>query len=270
MLDLLVTRRRHRRRLGLIPAIAGSIGIVGDRIAWLGRAAPAPAAVRRIEAPGRVVTPGFVDVHNHSDPGPLVEPAMPSTLRQGVTTVVVGNCGTSPWPVAGAAESALMVGGDPAAMDLHFRTFGDYLSRLDGAHPSVNVAALVGHGSIRAEVMSWERRVPTSRELDTMRGLVTDAMEAGAVGLSTGLIYVARDIRGTDEVVALARRGVAAGGHLREPHPREGEHLFRAIDEAIARGSEAEVPAHVSHLKCETALMGTGRGVPGRLRDEPT
>ena len=247
----------------------GSVGIAGDRIAWLGHAdVQEPAAARRIEAPGRVVTPGFVDVHNHSDLGPLVEPAMASTLRQGVTTVVVGNCGISPWPVAGAVESAVMVGGDPSAMDLRFGTFADYLARLDDARPSVNVAALVGHGSVRGEVMAWERRPPTSGELDTMRGLVADAMDGGAIGFSTGLIYAPGMYAATDEVIALAEESARHGGIYASHIRGEGEHLFRAVDEAIEVGRRAGLPAHVSHLKCETALMwGRTAELLTRLRD---
>ena len=110
VLDLLITRAEIADGTGT-PRYPGMVGIVEDRVTWLGRdGAHEPEARQRIDAPGRVVAPGFVDVHNHSDLGPLVDPGMPSTLRQGVTTVVVGNCGISPWPIAGAAESALLVG----------------------------------------------------------------------------------------------------------------------------------------------------------------
>lgn len=255
MLDLLITGVDIVDGTGA-PRFSGSVGVVGDRVEWLGRDGGAPPeAHRRMHAPGCVVAPGFVDVHNHSDLGPLVDPAMPSTLRQGVTTVVVGNCGISPWPPAGGAECATMVGGDPSAMDLRFDSFGSYLSGLQDAHPSVNAAALVGHGAVRAETMGWERRPPTARELDTMRGHVSDAMDAGAVGFSTGLIYAPGMYADTDEVVALA--GAAArGGGIYASHIRgEGQHLFRAIDEAIEVGRRAGLPTHVSHLKCETSFM---------------
>ncbi len=201
-----------------------------------------------------MLAPGFVDVHNHSDLGPLVDPAMASTLRQGVTTVVVGNCGTSPWPPAGAAESALMVGGDPREMDLRFDSFGAFLSRLEEARPAVNVAALVGHGAVRAEAMAWERRPPGPEELATMRRLVAEAMEQGAVGLSTGLIYAPGMYAATDEVVALAEEAATRGGVYASHIRGEGEHLFRAVDEALDVGRRAGLPVHVSHLKCETSL----------------
>ena len=118
---------------------------------------------------------------------------MPSTLRQGVTSVVVGNCGMSPFPASSATQLAAWAGGDAAEMDLDFGTFGGFLERVEEAKPSVNVAALVGHGSVRELAMGLERRAP-DEELAAMRRTVVEAMDAGAVGLSTGLIYV-RDVR---------------------------------------------------------------------------
>ena len=101
----------------------------------------------------------------------VLAPDMAPKVSQGVTTVVVGNCGSSPWPVAGAVECAQLVGGDPATMDLAFPSFAGYLDRLDAAQPSVNVAALVGHGAIRSQVMGGQRRPPTEEELhDMMHG----------------------------------------------------------------------------------------------------
>ncbi|HEY5860210.1 MAG TPA: D-aminoacylase [Actinomycetota bacterium] len=235
----------------------GSVGIRGDRIAWIARG-ETPASVEaavRLDAQDLVVTPGFVDVHNHSDLCPLVDPDMVSTIRQGVTTVVVGNCGSSPWPVAGAADCAAMAGGSPDAMDLRFASFGDYLDRIERAGPAVNIAALVGHGAVRLDAMGLERRPPTDDELTHMRRSVADAIQQGAVGLSTGLIYVPGLFSQTDEVVALAH-AAAQGGGLYASHIRgEGAHLFRAVDEAIEIGRRAGLPAHVSHLKCESSVV---------------
>ena len=150
------------------PGFFGSVG-VRRRPDRMGHERPDPGEVaadaERLEGGGLVLAPGFIDVHNHSDLGPLVDPEMPSTMRQGVTTVVVGNCGSSPWPVAGAVECAQLAGGDPATMDLAFASFADYLDRLDAAQPAVNVAALVGHGAIRSQVMGGQRRPPTEDEL---------------------------------------------------------------------------------------------------------
>ena len=239
------------------PARSGAVGVRGDRIAWIGvdPEIPAPPAATTIAGRGRVLAPGFVDVHNHSDLAPITDPSMPSTFRQGVTTIVVGNCGASPWPVAGAAECAAILGADPASLDLDFPSFGDFLDRIDAAEPAVNVAALVGHGAVRAEVMGTARRAPTREELEAMCGLVGSAVRDGAVGLSTGLIYVPALWASTDEIVALAGACSAAGGIYASHIRGEGSTVFRAVDEAIEVGRRAGLPAHVSHLKLDGPAM---------------
>jgi N-acyl-D-aspartate/D-glutamate deacylase len=235
--------------------VLGSVGVEAGRIAWVragsSGAAEMPAAARTIDAAGRVLSPGFVDVHTHSDLGPIVDPSMASHIRQGVTTVVVGNCGSSPWPQAGARECATMVGGDPGDMELGFASFGEYLARLEAAKPAVNIAALVGQGAVRAEVVGFERRPPTPDELVEMRRAVASAMADGAVGLSTGLIYVPGTHATTDEIVALAGEAATAGGVYASHIRGEGQTVFRAVAEAIEIGGRAGLPAHVSHLKCE-------------------
>jgi N-acyl-D-amino-acid deacylase len=256
VLDLLITEALVVDGTGAAP-FRGSLGVVGDRIAWIGREdADRPEASRRIDSHGSTLTPGFVDVHNHSDLSAWVTPSMPSTIRQGVTSVVVGNCGSSPWPLAGFAEGVRLAYGDPAAFPTpSWTSFGDFLDDVDRRRPAANVAALVGHGSIRSEVMETERRPPSPEELGRMRHLVAEAMAAGAVGLSTGLIYVPGIHSSTDEVVMLAR-AAAEGGGLYASHIRgEGRDLFRAVDEALEIGRRADVPVHISHLKCESSRV---------------
>jgi N-acyl-D-aspartate/D-glutamate deacylase len=248
------------------PAFAGWVGVDGERIAVVGReGTPAPEATRTIEAAGAVVAPGFIDVHNHSDLSPLVLPEMPSVIRQGVTTVVVGNCGVSPWPLAGYPEGVELAYADPADHPVPtWGGFGDYLAAIDAAKPAVNMAALVGHGSVRLEVLGNERRAPDAAELDRMRGLVADAMDAGAVGLSTGLIYTPGIHATTDEVVALAEECATRGGIYASHIRGEGRDLFRAVDEALEIGRRAALPVHLSHLKCESSRVW---GRAGELLD---
>jgi N-acyl-D-amino-acid deacylase len=235
----------------------GSLGVDGDRIAWIGRAdADVPEAARRIEADGATLTPGFVDVHNHSDLSAWITPTMPSTIRQGVTTVVVGNCGSSPWPLAGFEEGIRLAYGHPNDIPRPgWTSFGDFLDDIGRREPAANVAALVGHGSIRLEVLGPERRPPSPDELALMQAHVREAMAAGAVGLSTGLVYVPGIHSDTDEVVALAGAAAEAGGIYASHIRGEGRDLFRAVDEALEIGRRAELPVHVSHLKCESARM---------------
>jgi N-acyl-D-amino-acid deacylase len=263
------TTRYHRRVLDLViadasvvdgsgdPAFRGSVGVRDDRIVWVGRGdgPQPPDAALRIDAAGMTLTPGSVDVHNHSDVVPLVEPWMDSALRMGSTTLVVGNCGASPWPPAGAAEMATLIGVRADDLDMPWRTFGEFLDRLGACAPAVNVAALVGHGALRQEAMGLARRAPTGDELGQMTRQAAEAMEAGAVGLSTGLIYVPGLYSRTDEVVALAA-AVAPFNGIYASHIRgEGRDLFAAVTEALEIGRRAGVPAHVSHLKCESELV---------------
>jgi N-acyl-D-amino-acid deacylase len=237
------------------PPVRGSVGVESDRVAWVAAGeADAPAA-RVVRAAGRALTPGFIDVHNHSDLSPIVDPEMPSTLRQGTTSVVVGNCGSSPWPLSAWEECVRLAYADPADHPVPaWRSWSEYLDAIDEARPSVNLATLIGHGSIRREVMGLERRAPDERELRAMCDMAAEAIRQGAVGLSTGLIYVPGMFSHTDEVVALAR-SVAAEGGIYASHIRgEGRDLFAAVDEAIEIGARAGLPAHVSHLKCESSL----------------
>jgi len=250
------------------PSYDGSVGTREDRVAWIGRDTDdEPEAARVVDARGRTLTPGFVDVHNHSDLSPLVLPTMPSTLRQGVTTVVVGNCGSSPWPLVGFEEGVRLAYADPATVETPaWAGFADFLDAIDAARPAANVATLIGHGSVRQDALGLERRPPVQIELDRMRGAVADALADGAYGLSTGLIYVPGMYSATDEVVALARISAQTGG-LYASHIRgEGRDLFGAIDEAARIGREAGLPVHVSHLKCESSLVwGRANELLGRL-----
>ena len=271
MLDLVVGDALIVDGTGSAP-FRGSLGVRGERIAWIGRdGAEAPEASRRIDADGATLTPGFVDVHNHSDMAPWVTPSMPSTIRQGVTTVVVGNCGSSPWPLAGFEEGVRLAYGDPAEVSVpSWTSFGEYLDDVDRIRPAANIAALVGHGSIRRQVLGLERRPPSPGELERMRRLVREAMAAGAVGLSTGLIYVPGIHSDTDEVVALAREAATAGGIYASHIRGEGRDLFRAVDEALEIGRRAQLPVHVSHLKCESSrVWGRAEELLERIHTAP-
>jgi N-acyl-D-amino-acid deacylase len=252
------------------PPFVGSVGVERDRVTWIGRGGAAPEAARVIDGRRRAAAPGFVDVHNHSDLSPLVLPAMPSTVRQGVTTVVVGNCGSSPWPLVAFEEGVRLAYADPADVPTPaWEGFADFLDAIDAARPAVNVATLIGHGSVRRDAMGLDRRPPERPELDRMAGAVADAMTDGAFGLSTGLIYVPGIYSSTGEVLELARRSARAGGMYASHIRGEGRDLFTALEEAVAIGREAGLRAHVSHLKCESSLVwGRAHDVLARLRND--
>ncbi len=241
------------------PAFRASVGVQGGRVVLIAHGAPESEAVQAsttIDATDRVLAPGFIDVHTHSDMAPFVVPTMPSTTRQGVTTIVVGNCGASPFPTSAATELASWVGGDPERSGTTcFDSFGEFLEQADAAQPSVHIAALIGHGSVRQLTMGMQRRAPTTDELAAMRRCVAEAMDAGAVGLSTGLIYVPGMYSNTDEIVHIAGEAARSGGIYASHIRGEGAHLFQALDEAVEIGSRAGLPVHVSHLKCETSFM---------------
>jgi N-acyl-D-amino-acid deacylase len=260
MLDLLITGAEVIDGGGK-RAWSGDVGVADGRIVLVrrghadqGRASDLPPAGQTIAAAGRTLAPGFIDVHTHSDLAPFTDVWMDSALRQGVTTVVVGNCGGSAWPKAGLSGLADMLHTSPAQLGGGWDSAAAYLDAVDAAGPACNVATLAGFGSLRTEVMEHERRPASEAEIDSMRRLLTDAMEGGALGLSSGLIYVPDMYASTEEVAAVAA-AVAPFGGLYATHMRaEGRLVFDAVRETIEIGRRAEVHAHVSHLKLDGRL----------------
>ena len=211
------------------------------------------AAATMLDATGCFVTPGFVDPHTHSDLPLLVNPPAESQVRQGVTTVVIGNCGSAPAPV-GPLNGAFLnrrIGERAAGQGLRrdWRTFGEYFDRLRRQGVAVNVAPLAGHATLRGEVMGMERRPPTADELAAMCRLLDEALDDGVFGVSTGLIYPPSSYADTDEIVALAKVAARRGG-LYFSHIRgEGDTLLDAVDEAIEIGRRADLPVQIAHHK---------------------
>jgi N-acyl-D-aspartate/D-glutamate deacylase len=219
----------------------GDVEVDGGRISSVGTSGPA-----RLEIDGRglVLCPGFVDVHTHDDGALLVLPDLRFKLAQGVTSVVVGNCGFSATPGAVGAGGGILDG-----VGEGFPSLGDYLDAVAVARPAVNAAAQIGHNSLRTAAVGDDRRAPTSAELARMRAWVTSAMEQGAVGLSSGLVYQPGRYAATEELVALAE-AVGPHGGLYNTHLRnEGGRLLEAVDEALAIGRQAGVGVHISHHK---------------------
>jgi N-acyl-D-amino-acid deacylase len=232
------------------PWFQGDIGIRGGRIVEI--APPSTLHGReRINADGRFVAPGFVDIHTHSDLSILVNRRAESVVRQGVTTQVIGNCGMSPAPVS---EDRLVEirhywgrVSDTPEVTWAWRTFAQYLSALQEGGLAINVAALVGHGALRIAAMGFDERAPTEAELAVMEDLLTEAMEAGAFGMSTGLVYPPGCFAGTEEIVALCQVASHHGG-LYASHIRgERESILEAVAEAIQIGHEAGLPVQISH-----------------------
>ncbi len=207
-------------------------------------------AAQVIDAAGKYVTPGFIDLHSHSDFSLMVEPDGDSKLRQGVTTEVIGNCGESPGPAYGQWAAELQH--DRFAhtdVKVTWRSFGEYLSQLGARRPIVNIIPLVGHGAIRACVFGVEDRAPAPDELKAMKELTHAAMAEGAWGLSSGLIYPPGVYSRTDELVELAGVVRQFGGFYASHVRGEGRTVLSAVREALEIGERAQVPVQVSHLK---------------------
>lgn len=233
------------------PLYAADVAIRDDRIAAVGALAALPAGTV-IQGHGRVLAPGFIDVHTHDDRAVLSNPTHDCKVSQGVTTVVTGNCGISLAPLS------LAEGRRPAPpLDLiaptgqHlFDDFSGYLSALDFAPPAVNVLPQVGHSTLRLAAMESLDRPATRAELSAMQSLLSASLEAGAPGFSTGLFYRPAEHAETEEVIALVSMVGEAGGfhstHMRD----EGDHILGSIDETARIGREGKTPVIISHHKC--------------------
>ena len=226
------------------------VAIDGARIAAIAPELRGEAA-RVIDATGHVVAPGFIDAHSHSDLFYFACPSAESKIRQGVTTEVVGMCSFSQAPLRVGSEDVVRgwAGGIGAAFDLQGQTFAQYLDALASVRPSVNVAHLVGHGALRIAAMGFENRPPDAEELRAMERLLGEAMDAGAFGFSTGLVYAPSAYAETAELIALAKSMRARGG-LYFSHSRgESSMLLDSIAEAVRIGEEAGVGVQISHVK---------------------
>lgn len=215
---------------------------------------------RSIDVDGLVVTPGFIDAHSHSDYNTLVYREMESTLHQGITTVMAGQCGSSPAPISDEIRDKVQKRvndrlPEGVELEVDWTTFDDYLIREEKEGLGANVGHLVGHGAIRAACMGYEDRKPSDEELECMREKTADAMKAGAYGLSTGLIYPPGIYAETEEIIELAKVAARFGG-IYDSHIRgEGRTLMEALNEALEIGEKAGIPIQISHHKIASSTL---------------
>jgi N-acyl-D-amino-acid deacylase len=234
------------------PAVSGDIAVGQDRIVAVGDLSRLTAG-SEIDAAGRALAPGFIDVHTHDDRALLADPEMTCKISQGVTTVVTGNCGISLAPLS-------LAGPPPPPLDLlskspegFFAGFGDYLTALDDDPAAVNVVAQVGHSTLRVGVMDQLARAANPAEIRLMRKNMEAALEAGAAGMSSGLFYPPAAAALTEEIIELAK-GLKAYGALHTTHMRdETDQIIQSIEETLRIGREADVPVIISHHKCAGA-----------------
>lgn len=226
---------------GRAPLRNSAVVLKGDSIVAVGRRGKVriPAGAQVIDGRGLIVSPGFIDAHNHSDRGFTTDPTAASQVSQGITTVVIGQDGGSPFPV------------------------GEYFADLDKNPIALNVLTFVGHATLRSRVMGADtNRLATPAEVEQMKQLVEQAMRDGAVGLSSGLEYETGKPASTDEMIALAQAASAFGGiyisHIRD----EADRTFEALNEAIQIGREARLPVQISHIKLgSVAVWGRAQEV---------
>ena len=221
------------------------VAVAGGRIERIGEIAP---GANELDAAGRYVAPGFIDIHSHSDYTLLVDPRAVSAIHQGVTLEVVGNCGHGCFPILDAGRAARAIYGHSEAVPVTWRTAAGYFERLEQAYPAVNVLSLVPNGQLRLAVVGLEDRPATSEELREMTHLLEEGLEQGAWGYSTGLEYAQERGATEAELTHLCRVSARRGGiyatHTRQRDAGSAE----AVEEAVRTARAANGRLQVSHL----------------------
>lgn len=230
------------------PWVYADVGIIGDRIAFVGRAAENVTAQRTIDAKGLIVAPGFIDMLGHSEMNLLIDRTGFSKITQGITTEITGEGGS----VAPVTQPILDDMKDFLAhykLTVDWRTFEEYFQRLQKEKPALNLGTFVGATQVREAVIGQADRAPTPEELAQMEEMVGDAMYDGAMGLSTSLIYPPAFFAKTEEIIALAKVAARHGGIYASHMRNEGVHIEQALEEAFRIGREANIPVEIWHLK---------------------
>ncbi len=248
------------------PHFKADIGISDGKIASIKTRISSDAAIKVISAENLTVCPGFIDTHTHDDLYLLARPNCDDKIRQGVTTVVAGNCGLSIAPISDEHQDKIKMFFSIAGTkylkedDLNISSFDDYLKKLETADLGINAISLVGHTTVRIAVMGLDNHKPSEAEMTRMKELVADSMKSGAFGLSSGLIYAPGNFAEIDELSELAKVAAQYNGiyttHLRS----EGDAIFPAMTEAFEIGKNADIPVHISHHKV-TGKHNWGGGV---------
>jgi N-acyl-D-amino-acid deacylase len=232
------------------PRFEADIGVIDGRIAAVGDLA-GHTATRTIDASGRIVAPGFIDSHTHDDQAVLSQPTLPFKLSQGVTTVIAGNCGISAAPLRDDMDLPMPLSLLDSPHTGRFNTFQAYFDALRATPSSVNVAAMVGHSTLRAVTMDSLDRVATDEEIAAMQAMVEEAMQAGAIGLSTGTFYPPAVHASTEEIIEISRplsaRKAIYATHMRD----ESDKVMEALEETFHIGRVLDVPVVVSHHKVQ-------------------
>ena len=255
MYDLIIYNGRLIDGTGS-PWFHGDIAIENGRIAVIGKTDPA-LATTSINAQGHFVTPGLIDIHTHSDLTLALDGRASSTLAQGITTQIAGNCGVSAAPTR---DYQIYHGPlDPAmtrTLECNWLNFAEYFQRLEIQGLGTNLATLVGHGNIRVAAMGYDDRAPTTIEMDHMQDLCITAMKNGALGLSSGLAYAPGPYADLTELIELGKIVGRYNGVYTSHIRNQTEGIATAVQEVIAVGESAGITAHVSHMQPGSPKLG--------------
>lgn len=230
------------------PPVEADIGIVGDRIVTIGPVRG--SGTTTIDARGKVVCPGFIDIHSHTDLSLLVNPRAESKIRQGVTTEVAGQDGSSLAPLTDARLKSLQDGyGRRYGVDIEWTDFTGLFDTLEQQDIGVNFISLAGQGTIRGSVVGNENVLASARQIDAMTALVEQAMSEGAWGLSSGLEYTPGSFADEDEIAELCKVAGGYNGFYSTHMRNEDDYLIEAVTEAISTARKAEIPLQIAHFK---------------------
>jgi N-acyl-D-amino-acid deacylase len=251
MFDYLLENVRVYDGTGL-PGYSASVAISGDKISTVSRTSLRGEARVNIDGGGLVLCPGFVDMHTHADVSVFTNPYAKSLVHQGVTLAVLGNCGNSSAPLSDEESIRMQKRLSEWDLDVKWSSFGEYMDAVDNASYSINVATQIGHNTVRRLVMEPSTKlVPSSAEMEQMKALVEMAMKAGAVGISTGLMYTPGFYSETRELIELCKR-VSSYGGIHSTHMRgEANELLKSMAETIKIAEEAEISTQISHHRAE-------------------
>lgn len=236
-------------------AYQGDIGIINDKIMAIGDLSTVES-VETVDANGHIVAPGFIDMHTHSDFSFVYDQKANSKLYSGVTTEVTGNCGIGVAPVKEENRKLLLdylgtrlIGSIPVNLELPWQSFSDYLHWFDNTPPSINMAPLLGQGVVRIAVMGFEKGMPDATQIKEMQKITDQAMAEGALGLSTGLVYLPGEYSYKEEIAELCKTMKPYNGIYSTHMRTESDGIMDAIEEAIWVAGTAGVPLEISHLK---------------------
>ena len=229
------------------PWYSGDVGIRSGQITAIGHLA-ASARARTIDAHGMVVAPGFIDMLGQSELPILVDPRLPSKIYQGITTEITGE-GDSAGPQDDAVRKATAHKCEHLKIGCDWGALGQYFARIEKRGMGINLASYVGATQVREVVVGFDDKAPTPAQLERMKQLVREAMQDGAVGVSTSLEYPPAPYAKTDEIVALATEAAHYGGIYATHMRSEGDAIFKALDETFRIGREAHIPVEIWHLK---------------------